>query len=180
MLFDIATLQYLYGANTGFRTGNDVYRFGEFDQQLKTIWDGGGYDTVDFSAASYGVEIDLREGGFGSADPYASNTFSVAYGTVLEAAIGGAYGDRLVGNSSDNVLTGGGGADVFVLGSDWGQDRITDFVRGVDVLDLSATGLSWSDLSVSETGGNTVISSGSNRVVLEGVTGLDAGDFLMA
>jgi len=43
MIFDILTLQYLYGANMSTRTGNDVYQAGDFSM---AIWDADGADTI--------------------------------------------------------------------------------------------------------------------------------------
>lgn len=57
---------------------------------------------------------------------------------------GGGGGDRLDGGLGADLLRGGRGADVFVFssladsGGRQGNDRIADFERGVDQLDLSA------------------------------------------
>ena len=58
-LYDIATIQYLYGANTSTRSGNDTYTFST-SLQVKTIWDGGGNDTFDASNQPGAVTINLR------------------------------------------------------------------------------------------------------------------------
>ena len=97
-LYDIAALQYLYGANMASRTGNDTYTVGG----PYSIWDAGGFDTlVGTVNADF---IDLREGTF-------SARTSIAYGTKIEAAAGGANGDVIIGNALDNVLSGEGGGD---------------------------------------------------------------------
>ena len=49
MPLDIEALQYLYGANTSTRTGNNTYRWGVNAKLLETIWDAGGVDTIDAS-----------------------------------------------------------------------------------------------------------------------------------
>ncbi len=54
---------------------------------------------------------------------------------------GGAGNDTLIGGSGNDTLTGGAGADTFVFGSGSGQDRITDFNRTEDFLDLRAYGI---------------------------------------
>ncbi len=76
---------------------------------------------------------------------------AIAYGTEIENAVGTAYRDVIITNEQDNILTGGGGADVFVFASDeklftdgftnGGTDIITDFEEGVDTIDLSGLGL---------------------------------------
>jgi Ca2+-binding RTX toxin-like protein len=56
--------------------------------------------------------------------------------------------DRLIGGSGSDTLTGGAGSDTFVLenfnGSAYAQDSdvATDFVRGVDKIDVSGLGIS--------------------------------------
>lgn len=49
---------------------------------------------------------------------------------------GGAGRDRLEGGDGDDVLTGGRGADVFEFDRTDGNDRITDFRNGVDIIHL--------------------------------------------
>ncbi|MBC6437848.1 MAG: calcium-binding protein, partial [Rhodobacteraceae bacterium] len=47
---------------------------------------------------------------------------------------GGSGNDRLVGGRGDDRLTGGAGADTFVFYDGHGNDTITDFTRGTDVI----------------------------------------------
>ena len=126
MLYDIAAIQYLYGANTNTRSGNDTYTFDADKPFIKTIWDGGGTDTIDASNQQYQAIIDLREGHFSSIglryretaenkpsftpDP-AENNVAIAYNTKIENAVGTKYNDTIYGNDLDNMLTGGKGDD---------------------------------------------------------------------
>jgi serralysin len=80
MMYDIAALQAMYGANFNTNSGNTVYSWnpstGEMsingvgqgapgaNRVFMTIWDGGGTDTYDMSAYSGGVSIDLNPGGW--------------------------------------------------------------------------------------------------------------------
>jgi serralysin len=87
--------------------------------------------------------------------PLAFENIGIAYNTIIENGIGGPMRDYLIGNQADNrlygnggddilnglggndTLSGGQGADEFrftVLG---GTDRITDYVQGVDFVNLS-------------------------------------------
>jgi VCBS repeat-containing protein len=188
MLYDIATLQYIYGANEGYAIGDDVYTFDTFDSKLKTIWDAGGHDVLDLSAATYSVEIDLRQGEFSTVDPYAYNTLAIAFDTVIEDAVGSAYDDTIVGNEvanrlsgggGDDLLTGGGGLDVYAFTANWGHDTITDFVRGEDRLDFSEAGLTFADLNITSSGGDTLISSLGDSVTLQGVSTISESDFAL-
>ena len=65
-------------------------------------------------------------------------------GAGKDSLIGGLGADRLSGGTGADRLSGGAGADIFVFrsaaesGTGRGsQDRITDFVRGADLIDLS-------------------------------------------
>ncbi|MEH3123700.1 MAG: M10 family metallopeptidase C-terminal domain-containing protein [Sphingomonas phyllosphaerae] len=80
MMYDIAALQYLYGANYTTNAGDTVYRWDPKtgalsvngvwrdapagNKVLETVWDGGGNDTYDFSNYSGNLSIDLRPGEF--------------------------------------------------------------------------------------------------------------------
>ena len=179
-IFDIATLQYLYGVDSEHAAGDDVYAFSEFDGTVKTIWDGGGIDVLDMSAATYAVDIDLNEGSFSTVTATGQNNLGIAFGTVIEDAIGGAYDDWIAGNQTDNQLTGGGGSDIFAFAAHWGDDTITDFERGKDSLDFAEAGASIADLGVSSSGGVTQITFGEDSVLLLGVSSIDESDFLIA
>lgn len=80
MMYDIAALQYLYGANYATNAGDTVYRWDPNtgalsvngvwraapagNKVLETVWDGGGNDTYDFSNYSGNLSVDLRPGEF--------------------------------------------------------------------------------------------------------------------
>jgi len=75
MLYDISTIQAMYGANTSTRDGDTTYgtnvadggyALGIDQPFFLTIWDGGGSDTIDVSHLSLPSVIDLRPGHFSS------------------------------------------------------------------------------------------------------------------
>ena len=132
MLYDLAALQSLYGANTQTNSGNTHY--GAYnDAQLggdwisnvivvETIWDpSGNADVFDTSNQTSRVILDLRQGEFSSigllpnvgvlVDRPAINNIAIAFDTVIEQAIGGSADDILIGNSAENKLDGGAGND---------------------------------------------------------------------
>lgn len=138
MLYDIQAIQYLYGKNMTTRTGNDTYRFSTTASELKTIWDAGGIDTFDLSEQSYDMQINLNEAQFSSLGVkqrfdeivgVPQNNIAIAYGVIIENAIGGNGNDRLLGNQADNNLQGGIGNDS--LTGDAGSD-ILDGGDGID------------------------------------------------
>jgi Ca2+-binding RTX toxin-like protein len=106
---------------------------------------------------------------------------------------GGSGNDRLAGGKSNDILTGGSGNDVFVFNLDRSTsaiDRVVDFgdnSGNQDVLDLSGVfaGITsgsfatWKGRYVQQSGSDSVISIGNDKVVLAGVklSSLDFADF---
>ncbi len=76
------------------------------------------------------------------------DNISIAYGTEIENAIGTDYRDLIIANELDNTLTGNDGDDVFIF-LHGGDDTITDFESGSDLVDLSAFGITDADVSIS-------------------------------
>jgi serralysin len=80
MMYDIAAVQHLYGANFATNADNDVYRFSPVTGEMLidgvsqgrpdanriflTIWDGNGIDTYDFSNYAAGMQVSLAPGGW--------------------------------------------------------------------------------------------------------------------
>nr|VFJ65259.1 MAG: serralysin [Candidatus Kentron sp. FW] len=153
MLNDVAALQYLYGANTNYNSGNNEYSWGSGDHVYETIWDSGGNDTINASNQREGATIDLREGhwnsigrAFYNGQRSVRDNLVIAYDTVIENAIGSRYSDTLIGNEFANLisggngndtLTGGGGRDTFRFATtSEGGDEITDFASGTDRIEV--------------------------------------------
>ncbi|MEN9359951.1 MAG: hypothetical protein RL095_1486 [Verrucomicrobiota bacterium] len=166
LIQDLWTLQKNYGANMSTNSGNTTYLFSDFNGKISTLWDAGGVDTFDFSSASYGLKVDLREGHF--SDLYnvtstGTDNLSIPFNVTIENCTGGAYADTLIGNTSANVLNGGngnntliggGGADVLIGGS--GADLFvladTQFVSvsggaGTDTLQITSANFDFTDLA---------------------------------
>jgi serralysin len=130
MLLDIQALQYLYGANTTWHTGNDTYVFNEGTNYYQTIWDAGGNDTIQYISALDGARIDLRAGNFSqlgnaihlSVGTTQQDDVAIAFNVVIENATGGDGNDVLIGNSAANILLGGLGNDS--LDGDAGNDTL--------------------------------------------------------
>ena len=142
MVGDILAIQYLYGANTGYNQGNNVYDFDPATPFYQTIWDTGGQDTLSAARFSQACIINLNEGSYSSLGfrsnwfQYSqldwpstpnltnlydgSNNLGIAWGVVIENAIGGGADDVLTGNPADNRLQGGAGNDTLSggLGTD--------------------------------------------------------------
>lgn len=129
---DIAALQSLYGANSQWKTGDDVYALGGTNGGLSSgIWDAGGNDTLTAENASSGGSLDLRDatlaagyggGGFVSVLYNGSDATTFAKGTKIENATGSKFNDTIRGNALDNVLKGLDGDDT--IRGDEGKDTL--------------------------------------------------------
>jgi len=148
-LMDIAALQYMYGANLAYNNDDTHYTF-EPIIPLQTLWDGGGSDTLDFSAVNTHVTADLSPGGFISAGESATlhgnavpgiNNLAIAFGTDIEHFIGSSYGNDVLGNALDNHVVLGAGNDTFHWSG--GSDTLL-FGAGEDWLVLPHEYAQWS------------------------------------
>lgn len=164
MMYDIAAIQHMYGAWFGYNSTNTTYTFSTTTGQMfvngigqgtpaanrvfRTIWDGNGIDTYDFSNYSTNLSVDLTPGGWSSFDTsgghFQQAKLNAGYGgitqyargnvfnalqyngdvrSLIENANGGSGNDRIVGNAANNVLMGNSGNDT-LLGSS-GNDTLT-------------------------------------------------------
>lgn len=94
---------------------------------------------------------------------------------------GGKGDDSLYGGRGDDVLTGDQGADLFVISALSGDDRITDFKNADTILFDALSGVdSFSDLTLTQVGGDTLITWGTtDSLLIEGLrpNRIDASDF---
>lgn len=142
MLLDIVAMQYMYGANMAWQTGNNTYSWSATQKIFETIWDAGGTDTISAASRTTKVTINLNEGSFSSIG--GTNNVATAYNAKIENAIGSSFGDSLTGNALHNVLTGGAGNDTLSAGAGndtlkagTGVDQLTGG-SGNDVFDFNA------------------------------------------
>ncbi len=122
MALDIAALQFLYGANTNYRMGNDVYTLSSINVPgtfYSCIWDTGGMETIRNSSTKNST-IDLRAatlqhaldgGGYLSVVDGINGGFTIAQGVMIENATGGTGLDTIRGNWMANTLIGNAGND---------------------------------------------------------------------
>ena len=101
------------------------------------------------------------------------DNIAIAYGTIIENAIGSnqrdylkgnEFANTLIGNDGDDVLegqagadtyTGGDGFDTFVLNVIEQGDVITDFTTGEDTINLASSGFAFSFAGNASLSGNT-------------------------
>ena len=148
--FDIAAIQYLYGANKTKNKGNNIYKLNDNLNGFQCIWDTGGIDVIDASAASGSSTINLKNatlekkiggGGFISQINGQFKGYTIAYKTkdkniqcIIENAIGSKFNDQIIGNSAKNTINGGFGNDLLVGGK--GNDKLIGG-SGKDIFKLS-------------------------------------------
>ncbi len=120
-IYDIAALQYKYGVNHDYNSGNDSYQFDGTADKLYTIWDGNGNDVINAYNITTDVTIDLNEGAEHVTNIGASFIW-VAFGANIENAVGGIGNDIIEGNDLDNFLFGNDGNDAIISHS--GNDSL--------------------------------------------------------
>lgn len=171
-----------------------------------TVGGGAGNDTLNGEAGH-----DIIDGATGNDKLYGEggddklygeeNNDTLSGGTGNDRLSGGAGNDFLYGDSGNDTLAGGdgndhlydgagadtlygnGGKDVFHFGQDGGI--ISDFVRGLDKIDIQWDGLTFSNLKITIANGDSDISIYKGAVLLANidvleVTGLTQGDFLFS
>jgi len=186
MMYDIAAIQHLYGAN--YRTNNTDTKYtwspttGELmingvgqgapgsNRIFQTVWDGGGTDTYDFSRYTTGVKVDLDPGAW-TITSNAQRARLNASGTKLAT---GNIANALLYNDDPRSLIenawGGSGADT--IKGNTGANTLKGFA-GSDKL----YGRSGDDVLVGGSG-NDKIYGQSGRDVMYGGDGADIFAFL--
>jgi len=200
MLYDIAAIQFIYGANMAFHTGNDTYNLQSYGN---AIWDAGGADTLDASNIQFftGAVIDLRAGGFSYTSAAPSVVTGIAFGVQIENAIGSSGNDTIYGNNADNNINGGAGNDSMAGGNgndtyivdSTGDSIVENPGAGTDLVQSSATFIlspnvenliltgtgningagNSSNNTITGNSGNNLLTAGAGNAVLDGGGGFD-------
>ena len=145
MVYDIAAIQYLYGASN-HNAGDTVYKYDPDTPFAEAIWDSAGYDTLDLSDFTKACTISLVPGAYSTIvcnDWTMTDNLGIAFGAVIEKVIGGSGDDLITGNSLGNIIEGGLGNDTIKSGS---GDDIFDGGAGDDTIILESNGTFGSEL----------------------------------
>jgi len=192
-VYDVAAIEYMYGAITDANTGNTVYSYGDWNPDdpflIRTLVDSGGTDTIDASGQTRASVIDLTPGSFSSIGIYSQadqvtyfrnltgltyslsdpdlytgvDNLGIAFSAIIENAYGGAGNDIITGNDADNILRGNGGDDTIDGGA------------GTDVAVFSRD---FSNYTVTESGGTvTVAHNGGGADGTDTLTNIEFIDF---
>ena len=199
MMLDLAAIQDLYGADYTSSATNTTYRFdpltGEMtvngvsagvpgaNRVFRTLWDGGGVDTIDLSNYATDLRVDLNPGkgvdlnvtGYAQRARLGTDAAGTAIyaahhiymsllhngdtRSLIENATGGTGDDTLIGNQAANLLAGGAGDDSLTGGL--GADRFV-LGKGADTVTDTLAGLD----------GDTIadFDVALDRIVVEGAT----------
>ena len=146
------------------------------DEGNDVIYSGGGDDTI-----NGGTGDDTLGGRSGDDVIYGDAGSDVFFnGTGADTVFGGDGDDILWGGEDDDQLTGDSGADTFSFTLSSGNDQITDFDLGEDILDLSSTGFADINALISvaeDTSNGLLVTLGAGAtIVLTGLTVSDLGD----
>ncbi len=89
-------------------------------------------------------------------------------GAGADTLNGGAGADRLCDGAGSDVMTGGAGADVFIFARDGALDRITDFQDSQDLIDLHDWGRIYGaqSLLITATATGAEVSYGDERLII--------------
>ncbi len=141
MMYDVAALQAIYGANFNTRSGNNVYSWspttGQFfvdgqaymdapgiNRILMNVWDGGGTDLYDFSNYATDARIDLRPGEWSTPSeaqlaitntnnqPTAAKAVGAISNSLLHNGDLRSLIENANGGSGNDTITGNQGANV--------------------------------------------------------------------
>ena len=151
-----------FGSTLGFDSGSGLAEFTD--------------SSVDISGLNLGdadtnsVLAELRTGDV--------STLESTFADQGVAINGSAGADVIGGWAGNDVLTGNGGADVFEFdaSASFGNDTITDFADGSDLIDLD-----YNDVTIADDGaGNALITHANGTVTLTGVdfADIDQNDFV--
>lgn len=152
------------------------------DAVAMTLYDVGGYDTINLAGSTTRNRLDLNDGTYSDIGGKTGN-LGIAAGTMIERAIGGAGNDTIIGNELGNNLQGNAGRDVLtgaagndrILGGG-GADRLSgdagsDVLFGGDANDTIYGG--YGADTIQGGNGNDVIGGGGANDLIDGEAGAD-------
>lgn len=186
--FDIAALQTIYDAAPAYHAGDSTYTFSATAGVL--VGDGSGIDTIDGSAETQHIFLNLKAGywsyvGQKAETISAPGQLSINFGTGIENALGGAGDDIIEGNPGDNTIAGGAGNDV--LYGDGGNDRLAggagsdilqgsagnDSLEGGDGFDIALFDANHAGFTMARSSGGWTVTDGSGALGTDTLAGIE-------
>jgi len=85
-----------------------------------------------------------------------------------------------MGGKGNDQITGGNGSDLFVFNSGTGDDTVTGFTGGTDMIEIRSGAQSFAGLTITDQGGDALVAFDDASVLLQGVAiaDLTEDDFL--
>jgi VCBS repeat-containing protein len=175
---------YSYVANT--KPGSLPAKAVAQDEFSYTVSDGnGGFQTQTLTITVYDKGQTYMRGTDGANSMSGGNGSDVLDGgNGNDTLVGGNGPDVLLGGRGNDVMTGNSGPDTFVFNDQFGQDVITDFTAGQDLIqfDQDVFASYGAMLAAATQAGSDVLinAGGGNVITLQGVqlSNLQANDFL--
>jgi hypothetical protein len=90
MVYDIAAIQAIYGANMSYHAGDNKYVYSPDAPFYAAIWDAGGTDLIDLRTFKLDCWVDLHPGAYstlGFTNVSVSNNLGIAYNVTIETAM---------------------------------------------------------------------------------------------
>ena len=100
-----------------------------------------------------GVDIGIVS----DADPFFGLADTINGDAGNDLILGGTDQDFINGGAGNDIMSGGMGTDRFIFEAAHGTDRINDFEDGTDLIDLSALGIAFADLTLVQTSLNVCL-----------------------
>jgi serralysin len=114
--------------------GNDKYRVDNSGDKVYEIA-GEGSDTV-YASVSYALRAGVAVEGLRTANESATTSINLTGNEFAQTIVGNAGANILNGGAGNDTLIGRAGEDMFVFSNLGGTDRISDFMSGIDTIDL--------------------------------------------
>ena len=162
---DIVALQYMYGKNPNFNSGNTTYTFPNSSENKywETIYDTGGINTIDSSSSTSNTVIDLNDAAVqpntnNAGIPLSFNIFgglTISKDVVIQNVITGQGNDIVTGNEQDNEIKITKG----------GNDEI-DGKSGYDTVIIQDVRSNFT-ITIDENTNTATLTDGQNSVVLK-------------
>ena len=167
MLYDVAALQYLYGANTSASTASSgKFDFTDGNTYLQTLWSATGTDTIDLSGLKHSSKVDLNSGAYSSINITGAATSSSYSGNNNVAIAYAAKINNVTLSSTNGVAESVTLNNAFVSGS---YDTVGSFDASVDRIALKKS--LFGSLSTGSIEVGSAATSKNTRIVVNNATG---------
>ena len=142
---DMKALQYMYGVNPDFNSGDTVYLFpnSTTTQYWTCIYDTGGTNTIDATDAGVDTTINIGNSSLENSTQYAGVKFSYDSFGGFTIASGSTKIHNVIGSSNDDNITGNEVNNEITLNN--GGNDVVDGKAGMDTVYM--TNISYSDIT---------------------------------